>query len=184
MSARETSCSHCGFVARQLEYDFQARFASVSHQSLGTTPRVSFNMRTHGWVFRRSLTPGGDEPAIHTSETFNRCLDDCILYTPQRPEVSVEAVKGLRAVVSAVVARTWRCLRRCITGMSLASRRAWATRAVASEDISSPANARSKPDVSPPIVRCARAGDCNVLSFLAFLGQVSSPAQCPRAPHA
>ena len=70
------------------------------------------------------------------------------------------------------------------TGMSLASRRAWATRAVASKDISSPVKARSKPDVSPPIVRYARAGDCNVLSFLAFLGQVSSPAQCPRAPHA
>ena len=70
------------------------------------------------------------------------------------------------------------------TGISLASRRAWATRAVASKDISSPVKARSKPDVSPPIVRYARAGDCNVLSFLAFLGQMSSPAQCPRAPHA
>ena len=68
--------------------------------------------------------------------------------------------------------------------ISLASRRAWATRAVASKDISSPVKARSKPDVSPPIVRYARAGDCNVLSFLAFLGQMSSPAQCPRAPHA
>ena len=31
-------------------------------------------MRTHGWVFRRSLAPGGDESAIHTSETFNRCV--------------------------------------------------------------------------------------------------------------
>ena len=41
------------------------------------------------------------------------------------------------------------------TGMSLASRRAWATRAVASKDISSPIKARSKPDVSPPIVRYA-----------------------------
>ena len=70
------------------------------------------------------------------------------------------------------------------TGMSLASRCAWATRAVASKDISSPVKARSKPDVSPPIVGYARASDCNVLSFLAFLGQVSSPAQCPRAPHA
>ena len=70
------------------------------------------------------------------------------------------------------------------TGMSLASRRAWATRAVASEDISSPVKARSKPDVSLPIVRYARAGGCDVPSFFAFLGQVSSPAQCPRAPHA
>ena len=70
------------------------------------------------------------------------------------------------------------------TGMSLASRRAWATRAVASKDISSPVKARSKPDVSPPIVRYARAGDCNVLSFLAFWGHMSSPAQCPRTPHA
>ena len=70
------------------------------------------------------------------------------------------------------------------TGMSLASRRAWATKAVASKDNSSPVKARSKPDVSPPIVRYARAGDCNVLSFLAFLGQMSSPAQCPRAPRA
>ena len=67
------SCSHCGFVARQLEYNLQTRFASVSHQSLGTAPRVSFNMRTHGWVFR-PITPGGDESAIHTSETFNRCV--------------------------------------------------------------------------------------------------------------
>ena len=70
------------------------------------------------------------------------------------------------------------------TGMSVASRRAWATRAVASKDISSPVKARSKPDVSHPIVRYARAGDCSVPSFLAFLGQMSSPAQCPRAPHA
>ena len=68
------------------------------------------------------------------------------------------------------------------TGM--ASRRAWATRAVASEDISSPVKARSKPDVSTPIVRYTRAGDCNVPLFSVFLGQVSSPAQCPRAPHA
>ena len=68
------SCSHCGFIARQLEYNLQTRFASVSHQSLGTAPRVSFNMRTHGWVFRRLLAPGGDKSAIHTSETFNRCV--------------------------------------------------------------------------------------------------------------
>ena len=63
------------------------------------------------------------------------------------------------------------------TGFSLASRRAWATRAVASKDISSPVKARSKPDVSPPIVRYARAGDCHVLSFLAFLGQ--DVVSCP-----
>ena len=48
------------------------------------------------------------------------------------------------------------------SGMSLASRRAWATRAVASEDISSPEMARSKPDVSPPIARYTRAGGCGV----------------------
>ena len=35
------------------------------------------------------------------------------------------------------------------TRMSLASRRTWATRAVASKDISSPVKARSKPDVPP-----------------------------------
>ena len=54
-------------------------------------------MRTQDWFFRRPLTPGGDESAIHTSETFNRFvryLDDCILYILQRTEVSVEAVKG------------------------------------------------------------------------------------------
>ena len=66
--------SHCGLISRQLEYNFQARFASVSHQSLGTAPRISFHMRTHGWVFCRPLAPGGDESAIHTSETFNRCV--------------------------------------------------------------------------------------------------------------
>ena len=54
----------------------------------------------------------------------------------------------------------------------------------ASKDISSPVKARSKPDVSPPIVRYARASDSNVLSLLAFLGQMSSPAKCPHAPHA
>ena len=47
------------------------------------------------------------------------------------------------------------------TGMSLASRRARATTAVAPKDISSPVKARSKPDA--------------VLSFLAFWGQMPSP---------
>ena len=91
------TCSHCGFIARHLEYNLQTRFASVLHQSLGTAPRVSFITRGG---FRGRRVPGG-------------------------------AFGGVS------------------TGMSLASRRAWATRAVASKDISSPVKARSKPDVSP-----------------------------------
>ena len=70
------------------------------------------------------------------------------------------------------------------TGMSLATRRAWATRAVASADVSPPSKARSKPGVSPPRARYPRAGGCGEPSLLAFLGQMSSSAQCPRAPHA
>ena len=106
------SCSHCGFIVRQLEYNLQTRFASVSHQSLGTSPRVSFNMRTHGWVFRRPLTPGGDESAIHTSETFKPLrsyLDDCILY------ILLCTGEGMtRAGFRGRRRRTWRCFRRCL----------------------------------------------------------------------
>ena len=45
-----------------------------------------------------ALAPGGDESAIHTSETFKPLrsyLDDCILCILQRTEVSVEAGEGI-----------------------------------------------------------------------------------------
>ena len=62
------------------------------------------------------------------------------------------------------------------TGMSLASRRAWATRAVVSEDISSPVKARSKPDVSLPTVRYARRWlRCTVVLRVLGTGVVSGP---------
>ena len=44
------------------------------------------------------LAPGGDESAIHTSETFKPLrlyLDDCILCTLQRTEVSVGGGEGI-----------------------------------------------------------------------------------------
>ena len=78
------SCSHCGFGARQFEHNLQTHFASVAHQRLGTAPRVRFGVGTRSRILRRSLTPGCDEPAVHTSETFNRGVrpSTAVLFAP------------------------------------------------------------------------------------------------------
>ena len=80
------------------------------------------------------------------------CLDDSILCILLRT-VSVEAVKGMTRGGFRGRRGPDGAFGGVSTGMSLASKRAWATRAVASKDISSPLKANSKPDVSPPIVR-------------------------------
>ena len=66
------SCSHCGSIARELEHNLQTCVASVSNQCLRTAPRVCLGVGTCSRIIRRSLTQGGYEPAVHTSETFNR----------------------------------------------------------------------------------------------------------------